>query len=267
MGGQCLTGRMEPLGPPARPQDVFSRRAPVYRASKVHDDKATLAALVERCHLEGTMKVLDAGTGAGHAALAIAPYVRTVHALDITREMLEQGRRLVAERGIANVSFEVGDVRSLPYLDGTFDMVISRRAAHHFHDLPAALREMTRVLCPGGRMVIDDRSVPEDDEVDRTINDLDRLHDPSHVRDRRPSEWSYLLKNAGLMVESVESYRKRVPLSHFTNMVDDDTAVEMHKRVSTMSAHCRDAVDLVEAPEGFCMDNFFIIIVAHKALH
>ena len=41
-------------------------------------------------------------------------------------------------------------------------------------------------------MVIDDRSPPEDEEVDRMINRLDVLHDPSHVRDHRASEWTSL---------------------------------------------------------------------------
>lgn len=251
-------------GPPSNPQDVFSRRASFYSTSKVHDDKATLTKLVELCRPEKHMMVLDAGTGAGHTALALAPHVHEVYALDVTEAMLVEGRKLSRERGIFNVRFEKGDVTSIPHPDGSFDIITCRRAAHHFHDLNASLREMARVLRLGGRMVIDDRSVPEDDEVDRTINLLDRLHDPSHVRDRRPSEWTSLLTEAGLKVESMERYRKRVPLSHFTNMVEKDVAEEMRRVASTMSAHCAEAVHLESTEGGMVLDNFFVLIAATK---
>src|SRR5688572_30814979 len=106
---------------------------------------------------------LDIATGSGHTAFALASYVRAIVAIDITPEMLREAEALQAERSIDNVTFQAGDVHDLPFEDGSFQLVTCRRAAHHFSDIGRALQEICRVLSPGGRVVIDDRSVPEDD--------------------------------------------------------------------------------------------------------
>lgn len=250
--------------PGARPEDVFSRRAAFYATSKVHDDKETLSWLVELAAPGKEDTVLDVGTGAGHTALALAPLVRHVDALDLTEEMLEEGRKLGRQRGVDNIAFRIGDAMALPFADGSVDIVTCRRAAHHFRDVRTALGEMARVLRPGGRLVIDDRSVPEDDEVDLFINRLDVLHDPSHVREYRASEWTALIEGAGLRLLSMRPYRKRMPLSHFTKMVDGRTASEMERLALGASRHVKEAVDLDASGGEVIMDNFFILIAAVK---
>ena len=163
--------------PITQPQDVFSKRAAFYAASKVHDDKETLSWLVELADPKKNMVALDVGTGTGHTAMALSPYVQKVEAIDLTEQMLDEGRKLCAQRGITNVHYLLGDAMAIPFPDDHFEIVTSRRAAHHFRDIHKAVKEMARVLRPGGCMIIDDRSPPEDDEVDRTINRLDVLHD------------------------------------------------------------------------------------------
>ena len=91
---------------------------------------------------------------------------------------------------------------------------------------------MRRVLRPGGRLVIDDRSVPEDDFVDATLNRLDWLHDHSHVREYRPSEWQSMLQEAGCKIEAIEPYTKHRPLSAFTNGVEPESVAEIERIVA-----------------------------------
>ncbi len=248
----------------ARPEEVFSRRASFYATSKVHDDQGTLAWLVELARPKESDLVLDVGTGTGHTAMALAPLVRQVEAIDLTEEMLEEGRGLCRQRGISNVRFDIGDAMALPFPDGSFDIVTCRRAAHHFRDVRRALGEMARVLRAGGRLVIDDRSVPEDDEVDRAINQLDILHDPSHVRDYLASEWRTIIEGAGLELVSTRMYRKRMSLSHFTTMVDADTAGRMRDLIGSMSTRVKEAVELEERDGDLLLDNFFVILAAIK---
>jgi ubiquinone/menaquinone biosynthesis C-methylase UbiE len=249
---------------PTSPQEVFSKRAAFYATSKVHDDKETLSWLVELAAPGREDVALDVGTGAGHTAMAIAPLVHRVDAVDLTEEMMDQARKLCHHRGITNISFHVADAMSLPFPDASYDIVTCRRAAHHFTDVRKALAEMVRVLRPGGRLVIDDRSVPEDDEVDRLINRLDVLHDPSHVRDYRESEWRALITGAGLELASLRPYRKRVPLSHFTDMVEPPTAAAMTDLVRSASERVRKEVGIEVLDGKVVMDNFFVLIAALK---
>jgi hypothetical protein len=92
---------------------------------------------------------------------------------------------------------------------------------------------MKRVLRAGGQLVVDDRSVPEDDFVDERMNELDRLHDESHVRQYRPSEWERMLEACGFAVESVEPYIKHRPLTSLTDGVSTDNVKRIHTLLGT----------------------------------
>ena len=185
-------------------QQVFRQRAAFYTTSEAHTDKSVLDRVVERAKPRPDHMALDVATGPGHTAFALAPYVREVIAIDVTIEMLIEARKLKTERGIQNVEFRLADAHALPFDDRFFEIVTCRRAAHHFVDIKKSLDEMKRVLVNGGRLVIDDRSVPEDDFVDATLNRLDRLHDESHIRQYRLSEWERMLLAAGFKIEAIE---------------------------------------------------------------
>ncbi|MBU0494417.1 MAG: class I SAM-dependent methyltransferase [Chloroflexi bacterium] len=175
-------------------RQIFGARADKYTTSAAHTDPWVLGRVVELSAPELDWAVLDLGTGTGHTVFAIAPHVAHVTGLDLTPEMLAEAVKLQAAKSIANASWLIADVHRLPCDDAAFQLVICRRAAHHFSDIRQSLREMRRVLRPGGRLVIDDRSVPEDDFVDACMNQLDHYHDESHVRQYRPAEWRQMLE-------------------------------------------------------------------------
>jgi ubiquinone/menaquinone biosynthesis C-methylase UbiE len=175
-------------------REVFGKRAATYTTSVSHTDPEVLAWVVRCARPQSPWSALDVATGSGHTAFAIAPHVASVIGVDLTPEMLAEAERLKAQKGLANVSFQIADAHSLPFAAESFDLVISRRAPHHFADIGRALAEMFRVLKSGGSLVIDDRSVPEDDEVEAIMYRLDTLHDESQVREYRPSEWRAMLE-------------------------------------------------------------------------
>jgi len=94
---------------------VFGAAAERYALSSVHAAGPDLEAMLEAAALQGEERVLDLGCGAGHTALAFAARGARVEALDLTTEMLEQGRRMATERGLPNVRFREGDAARLPF--------------------------------------------------------------------------------------------------------------------------------------------------------
>jgi SAM-dependent methyltransferase len=245
-------------------QQVFGQRAALYATSAAHKDRAVLARVVELARPWPDALALDVATGTGHTAFALAPHVRQVIAIDVTPEMLAQGERLKDEGGMTNVQFRIADAHDLPFDDATFDIVTCRRAAHHFADIARTLREMKRVLKGYGRLVIDDRSVPEDDFVDATMNRLDWLHDESHVREYRASEWESMLREAGFEVGVVEPYTKHRPLSSLTAGVAPDNAAEIHRIIASLSKFQRAAMNVVEKEGEILTNHWYVIAVGVK---
>jgi SAM-dependent methyltransferase len=86
----------------------------------------------------------------------------------------------------------------LPIASGSADVVTSRLAAHHFIEAAGAFREIARILRPGGLFVLVDNYAPEEPELDRFINELETLRDPSHVRNHTVAGWRDLLEHAGM---------------------------------------------------------------------
>src|SRR6185312_12473719 len=118
----------------------------------------------------------------GIVVCGFAPHVKHATGIDMTPAMLERARLLAAEKGLANVSWREGDVTHLPYGDGTFTIVVTRFAVHHFPDPHAVFREMVRVCAPGGRIVVVDTCASPDPTKAAEFNRLEKLRDPSHAR-------------------------------------------------------------------------------------
>lgn len=111
---------------------------------------------LERYHPYGDL--LDAGCGPGHLAIAIGrrfPGLK-VTGLDNNPDMVAAALRNRSRSRVRNVSFLSGDVQSLPYLDGSFDFIVSTLSLHHWQDSSRALGEIYRLLRPGGRLLLMD---------------------------------------------------------------------------------------------------------------
>jgi len=180
----------------------FSGTAASYATSQGHAHAGTLESLVSLLGLRPDDRALDVGTGAGHMAFAVAPHVGEVVAFDLTPTMLEHVAEEAARRGLSHVGTVQGVAEKLPFEDGRFTVVTNRLSCHHYEDVPASVNEAARVLAPGGRFLLVDTIVPEDDVLDREINEIELLRDPSHGRNLRVSEWRKLVEDAGLTIVS-----------------------------------------------------------------
>jgi demethylmenaquinone methyltransferase/2-methoxy-6-polyprenyl-1,4-benzoquinol methylase len=106
--------------------------------------------------------ILDVATGTGDLAIAslrLGP--RKVTGIDISGKMLEEGRRKIARLGLEDtIELVRGDSQSMEFADGTFDVAMSAFGVRNFEDTVAGLREMCRVLRPGGMLMILEFSRP-----------------------------------------------------------------------------------------------------------
>lgn len=243
---------------------VFTRRAAFYTTSSAHTDPQVLARVVELAAPAPDWMALDVATGTGHTAFALAPHLRSVVGTDLTAAMLAEATGLGARAEVTNVRFAVADAHALPFPDGAFALVTCRRAAHHFSDISRALTEMHRVLRPGGRLVIDDRSVPSDDFVDACINQIDRYHDESHVREYRPDEWARMLEGAGFAVEVAEPYRRHRPLTAYTDGALPANVTRIHALLGGLTPEQRAALNFRDVDGEPYLDHYFVLLAAER---
>ena len=177
----------------------FGNTASAYLTSSVHAQGADLSAL------RGFA-----------AALGKAPVAESVTAFDLSAQMLDVVASAARERGLANIATRQGNVSRLPFADASFCMVVTRFSAHHWLDVPAALREVKRVLKPRGLLVIIDITAPESPLHDTTLQAVELLRDGSHVRDYRPSEWERMLEDAGFTPERAGGWKLEMKFDEWT---------------------------------------------------
>jgi ubiquinone/menaquinone biosynthesis C-methylase UbiE len=173
--------------------DYFTNQADAYASSRSHSQHGLerIAALLE---CQRGSRVLDIGTGPGHAALRLAEDGLTIDAVDPCARMLRVGAHRSMERGLSeSVRFYQAEATALPFIDDLFDGAIARMTTHHVWNLASALEEVRRTVKSGGQFVIIDNIGPEDRELFRHVERLERLKDSSHARlyslAGRPRPW------------------------------------------------------------------------------
>jgi ubiquinone/menaquinone biosynthesis C-methylase UbiE len=178
----------------------FDKIASNFATSEVHRSSPTIDALHETLGPQTGRDICDVACGAGHLALSFAAQQpgRLV-GVDPAPSMLEAFRLLACEHEVKVETVEAY-AEELPFPDGSFDLVMSRLAPHHFRDLPTAVGEMARLLRPGGRLAVIDLEGHDDPEIDALNHELEMLHDPTHQRSYTLDEWVGCLMGAGLNV-------------------------------------------------------------------
>ena len=171
-------------------QAAFTRQARAFSRSPLQRDPARLRRLVAWLRPRRGQIVLDVACGPGIVVDAVARSGAFACGVDLTRGMLKEAAR---RRG----RYVQGDGGRLPFLDGTFDRVVSRNAFHHLADPRGALREMFRVLRPGGTLAIEDMRAPDDARRRAYHETIERLRDVSHERTLTRARFAALIARAG----------------------------------------------------------------------
>lgn len=178
----------------------WDTRLDAYRESATHRAGADLDLVVEWCEPGPGVKVLDVATGGGHVA-------RRLRAEDCEVVTVDASPGMRAD--------VVAPAENLPFADGSFDVVVTRIAPHHFADIRAAVAELERV---SNRLVVIEDTLYSSARHE----EAERLRDPTHVRSYSEREWRAFLDEVGLEVEQVETFKIVHPLEEWLARTECD---------------------------------------------
>ena len=180
---------------PAR--ESWSARADACRESVEHREGDDLELIAAWASAAGAVTALDVASGGGHTA----------------RRLREAGLEVVTADPAPGMRADVlCRAEDLPFADGSFDLVVTRIAPHHFDDVAAAVAEFARVS--NDLVIVEDTLF-----VSEQVEEAERLRDPTHVRSYSEQEWRSFLEEAGLHVEEVEEFEKRHPFDAWMERV------------------------------------------------
>ena len=199
---------------------VWSDRAAAYREAAEHREGEDLDLIV--AWARGARTALDVATGGGHVA----------------RRLREAGLEVVTADPAPGMRPDViCPAEHLPFADGSFDLVVTRIAPHHFTDIALAVAEMARVARE--LLIVEDTLYRSE-----TVEEAERLRDPTHVSSYSDHEWRAFLEAAGFVVEQVELVEKRHELDAW--LARTETGEEDAARVRELLAEHIDDGDYVD---------------------
>ena len=216
---------MSASGHDAIVRSSFEKQTALFAGEDALFARRSSSALAWLEPLDPEMIVLDVACGAAHAAEQVAPHVRQVVGLDLTRALLELGADRLRDAGTTNVLLQEGSAAELPFLDASFDLVACRAALHHVPDPGVVVAEMARVCRPGGRVVAADMVAPSA-EVREAFDALHRRIDPSHAGVLLEGELAELLHSkVGPLTYGETSDPFTLPVDHILTDAADRDAV------------------------------------------
>ena len=166
--------------------------------------------------LTGDERALDAGTGTGALAFALAPLVREVVGVDLVPELLAQAR---ARAGATpNVSFVEGDVTKLEFEFASFDLAGTLRTLHHVARPELVVAELARVTRPRGLVLVVDQIAPNDPLAALELNRFERARDPTHQRALADVDFRQLFEANGLVLQKAEFEREPRELDPYLDL-------------------------------------------------
>lgn len=170
-------------------------------ANIIKDDKH-LAALMNLLEEGNFSKILDVGTGTGYLAFPLAEKfpASKVYGIDIAETIIEKNKGIVKEKKITNLIFQSFDGLKYPFEEGSFDLIVTRYAFHHFPNIVDAIQQMNKLLVKGGMVLVSD-PMRNDKDINGIIDEYMRVKKDGHIQFYSAKELDELFLNNGFTKE------------------------------------------------------------------
>ena len=175
-------------------KEQFNNQAKFYSSSKTFSAGESLDILSNLFNKKKFKSGLDIGTGAGFAAFELSKSCEKVEATDISEGMINEAKKIMKERKINNLNFNICSAEELNYSDKKFDIVTCRTAAHHFLDVEKFCSEVHRVLKDEGEFIIVDTITSDQIKLNNWHQEVELIRDKSHIKNLSLIEWKSILK-------------------------------------------------------------------------
>ena len=175
-------------------KEQFNNQAKFYSSSKTFSAGESLDILSSLLNKKKFESGLDIGTGAGFAAFELSKSCKKVEATDISEGMINEAKKIMKERKINNLNFNICSAEELNYSDKKFDIVTCRTAAHHFLDVEKFCSEVHRVLKDEGEFIIVDTITSDQIKLNNWHQEVELIRDKSHMKNLSLIEWKNILK-------------------------------------------------------------------------
>lgn len=154
-------------------KEFFNEVAPEWEEiSRKYYDQSIKDRIVDMGILKKGMTVVDLGCGDGYISRSVAGMVERVIAIDISGKMLEQLNKKASESGIGNIETIETEAQEVPLVDSSVDIAFASMFLHHIEEPEEIIREIHRILRPGGMAVIADFQKHKNNELKNAMHDF-----------------------------------------------------------------------------------------------
>lgn len=186
--------------------ESFSQRAARFTEKTLGEALNPLRLALERIGFGPGQWAADFGVGTGNSAIPFLEAGGDVLGLDVTPAMVQKGMKRLTEQGFPeNAHFILATCEQTPIANGSVDCAVCRNVFHHLAAPSEVVREMARVVRPGGHVIVMDHCYPDSDDERRRIEEIDHIREPVMVRILSLKDFRTIYVENGLEVITAEA--------------------------------------------------------------
>ena len=202
-------------------RESFNRIIDNKKYSDIIKDDKHLAVIMKLIEDSNYSKILDIGTGTGYLAFPLAEKypISKVYGIDIAETIIEKNNKIVKEREISNLFFEVFDGLKYSFDDEKFDLIVTRYAFHHFPNAEDAIQQMNRILSKGGKVLVSD-PMRNDKDVNGIIDEYMKVKKDGHIQFYSSNQLDELFISNGFVKEKQVVTDMKIPFAASQGYID-----------------------------------------------